>query len=246
MSMPLDQDFPSLAELGDRFDELAARDAVRQPRRAPRTSRRPVLLAAAACATAALVITGAIATFHDGRPGLSLAQRAYAEASAPGIAHWRMTIHAFRDGGPSTTQTEEGWADDRVQHAVLTDQDGHVSETRVADGQVTARNADGTTASGPAVQTDLQRALPGPDPLSAFRIAYGTPRLRQTAADTFAVTDTDDPGTQLTYRVTAGGDPVSLTETSAIGGDFRVVMTFDLYEHVPATPANAARLKLGG
>jgi hypothetical protein len=244
--------YPSLQSFGEKLDELGARDVERSHSRAgvwsSRINRTRLVVVATACIAAA-VATGAVLTFSGGSPHIGLAQRAYAEVTAPGIAHWRVTVKAYRNGVLTATQAEEGWARDGVSHTVLTAGPGagERTERRVADGQESFRNGDGPLQNGPAGETDLQRALPGSDPFSAFRAAYGADRLEQSGPDSFRVTPTaSTAAVSLTYYLDPQtADPKAMIETSGDGA-FRVVTSFELYEHIPDTAANEQLLEIRG
>jgi hypothetical protein len=136
-------------------------------RRAAGLRRRPVLVAAA-CATAFAAL-GITLSLH-GTSGVSLAERAYAQATLPGIAHWRAAIDVFHAGALASSEREEGWAANGVSHTILTN-GASVTERRVAHGEETFRGPGGELGQGAASRTDLDRALPGADPFAAFREA---------------------------------------------------------------------------
>jgi hypothetical protein len=246
--MRIDQ-FPSMESFGEQLDALAERDATRGRGRRPLAWRpavpsRRLAVVTASLAAVVAVATGTVVGFHDDSPRVSLAERAYADATAPGVVHWRVSIAAYNNGILTTIQHEEGWAQDGVTHTVLLSGAGERSERRIAGDQETYRTGDGPVQSGPAGQTDLDRALPGTDPFNAFRVAHETDRLKQTTADTFAVTPATGPASPtLTYTVDPDdANPESLIE---IDGASRTVITFELYEHLPDDAAHRHLLELG-
>jgi hypothetical protein len=236
---------------------LAARvSAARDPRR--RRRLRPTV--ATAAAVAAAVVIAVVVSRGDGGGRLSLADKAYAATTGPGIRHWRISIRTFINGRPrGIVQRQEGWARGGTLHVLLFDAHRLNSDIH----QTPAKTRSWSAGMNDYIQTTTpKRRSQGPlqlgDPFADFRRAYDAGQLMRVSATTYRLRSTKRnfaPGATLSYELdpqtalparsilayTRGAGPLP---SAADGARYRVVFTYDAYERLADTVANRAKLGL--
>jgi hypothetical protein len=228
--------------------EVPAELAVRALTRPPRTGwRRGVTVGGGTVALAAVVVALVVVL-----PGPGGGHRdPYAALASGGITHWRMDI--INPGG--ARQRYEGWAAGGVTHEVAYDLVGGrarmVSESRTEpDGRSRVWTAvSGETRSEPPAAPGASQAamIPSGDPAAAFRAAYRAGRLKRVDAVTFRIAY--PPDFQVTYTVDPDSGVPRRLVVGAVGaadaGTGTTTVEIPVYEHLPATAANRAKLALG-
>lgn len=148
----------------------------------PLAPRRTWKLTLAATGAALLIVAaiafipGRAAKHHD-----TLAARAYAAVTKPGVVHWRTALRT-RVGGQGHTQTiVEGWSHSGVSHMVMwelyNDKPQLKLDTRTADGRTTTwTDAEDHLLHSKARPTGSDPNTFG-DPMATFRRAYKTGKL---------------------------------------------------------------------
>jgi hypothetical protein len=237
---------------------LAARVAADRERRRPRGPRRAAPLIGVAVAVVAVVAV--VLGGGNGGGRLSLADRAYAETGGPGVRHWTISIRTFINGTRrGIVQRQEGWGRGGTLHMLLFDERRLTTDLR----QTPAETRSWGAGMNDYIETPTskQRAR-GPlqlgDPFAAFRRAHDAGQLVRVNATTYRVRPDKQsfaPGSTLTYEL----DPNTALPARAVlaytrgpgpspsaldGAHYRVVFTYDIYERLPDTPANRAKLEL--
>ncbi len=235
--------------------ELTARVVGRSSAR-PRRTRR-LRLAVAVLATAAATFLAVLLAPGERGPERSLAARAYAATTGEGIIHWRIERHSYSNGHHIDHQRVEGWARKGVTHSVrytvrrgkarLTDDNRTTpkrSRTYIAasDDYISVPVSSSRTMANP---------LAGGDPFAIFRRAYRTGKLRKLGPQHYAVELPGNPkGASAIYDLdarTALPRSFTLTDSNVSLGkryDNKLVMRFEVYERLPFTATNRARLRL--
>jgi hypothetical protein len=237
---------------------LAARVAAGRERRPPRTRRQVAVLVAIAAATVAVVAS--VLGGGDGRGRLSLADRAYAATSGPGVRHWTISIRTYINGRRrGIVQRQEGWARGATLHVLLFD--GHRLNTDIR--QTAAKTRSWSSGINDYIETATPKhRAQGPlqlgDPFAEFRRAHQAGKLVRVNATTYRVKPDKRilaPGSTLTYEL----DPDTALPARAIlvytrgpgtssspldGAQYRIVFTYDTYQRLPDSAANRAKLDL--
>ncbi len=238
----------------DLLDELRTLDPVERDRlrvpdsllRPPPRRRAPVIAAAAGIATAAAVVV--LATGGD-ESRLSLAARAYAATSGPGVVHWVSEIANYRDGDPAMRQRQQGWTRGTTSHVLDYNRDTLVTDMRTANGRTRAWGV------GSNDYTD-RRAAPGviADPFAAFRRAFEQKRLTQVGPGRYRLDARARtvPEQRIEFQLDPKtARPLRQVITSTIGAGpgraahrFVTVIRYTRYERLPDTASNRAKLLL--
>ncbi|WP_028062794.1 hypothetical protein [Solirubrobacter soli] len=230
--------------------EVAPYSSSRSPRPRPRRAWRLVVVAApiAVALVAALALIPGRAT-KPGGP--TLAARAYAAVTKPGVVHWRTALRTHVNGQGHTQTITEGWSHNGVTHILMWELHNHkprlVMDTRSAGGRTATWTANSDTIlRGKAVPTGSDPNTLG-DPMAIFRRAYRAGKLAPLAPNRLKVdlpgrSDNEgdftayydmDPKTALPLRyVLAGRD-----------GDTTTVQ-IRVYETLPFTDATRAKLRM--
>ena len=235
---------------------LAARVvAERSQRRQRRRSVMVIGLAVAAVAVVAILFgrgTG------DGR--LSLADKAYAATTGPGVRHWTISMRTFINGKRrGIVQRQEGWARGGTLHMLLFDERRLSTDIR----QTAAKTRSWGAGMNDYGETPTpKRGARGPlqlgDPFADFRRAHDAGQLVRVNATTYRVRPDKRsfaPGSTLTYELdprTALPARATLAYTRGAGPSPSVldgarycfVFTYDIYERLSDTAANRAKLQL--
>jgi hypothetical protein len=230
--------------------------AARDPR--GRRARRPAILLCLALAGAAA--TAVVSGQGNGGARLSLADKAYAATTGPGVRHWRLSIRTFINGERrGIVQRQEAWARGGTLHVLLFD--GHRLTSDIHRTPATTRSWG--AGMNDYIETPTPKRHPrGPlqlgDPFADFRRAHEAGRLVRVNATTYRMRPDKHafaPGATLTYEL----DPRTALPARAVlaytrgagpspsafdGARYRVVFTYDAYERLPDTAANRAKLKL--
>ena len=235
--------------------ELRDRVLAGPPRR-PQPRRRRLVMAVATAAAAALTAGLLAGAFSASRPG-SLADKAYAATSGPGIVHWGTETTNFRDGKPVAPQRSEGWARGEVQHILqYARSDGRMRVITDLRSDAKASRSWGAGANdytdGPALRRDSAVRLG--DPFAAFRRAHRAGHLIRLGPGRYAVkpaAGTPAYGSivyELNRRTGMPLRQVLETRVPAAAGRaehrYRSVMRFATYERLPDTTANRQLLNL--
>jgi hypothetical protein len=236
---------------------LAARVVAARGRRRHR-GRRPAILICVAVAGAAVVAV--MLDRGDGVGRLSLADKAYAATTGPGVRHWRISIRTYINGKRrGIVQHQEGWARGETLHMLLFDERRLTSDIH----QTPVKTRSWGAGMNDYVETPTpKRRARGPlqlgDPFAEFRRAHDAGQLVRVNATTYRVrpdkqsfapeatlTYELDPRTALPARAvlayTRGAGP---SPSALEGARYRVVFSYDAYERIPDTAANRAKVEL--
>ena len=201
----------------------------------------------------------------SGGGGVSLADRAYAATSGPGVRHWKIAIRTYIDGRQrGGVQRQEGWSRNEVLHVLLFDAHRLSSDIR---------STPAGTRSWSARAKDIYRTPPlrgqrsGPlslgDPFEQFRHAHQTGRLERLSATRYRIRPDKrnvpqgasfiyelDPKTARPLRVTL---EYGFGKAPTVGGQlpakpkprhYRTVFSYELYERLLDTSTSRGKLQL--
>ena len=231
------------------LDERARERARPRPHRLHRAGAAGVVLAACAIALA-IGLAG-----RSGGP--DLAARAYAASTGTGVIHWRTEITSYTNGRRLRPQRMEGWKQGAVTHILFYEGTRLTFDFRVSgrrERSWMASTNDYVTTKVPAHRSFSPFSF-GEDPFEAFRHAYRTGNLRPAGPGRFRVflgKHVDSSLNTMTYEL----DPktarplrlVFRAQTPAAAGRTArrnvMISRFAVYEKLPATPANRAKLAL--
>ena len=216
---------------------------------APRRRAWRLTLAAtggALLTVAAVALIPGRASEHDG----TLAARAFAAVTKPGVVHWRTALRTHVGDQGNTQTVTEGWSHDGVTHILMWELYNHKPrlglELRTANGR--------TTTWSPTDEHPRQsKAMPATsdpnhfgDPMASFRRAYKTGKLTPLGRDRLKVDlpgRSDDEGEFTAYYDIdpKTSRPVRYVVTQP-GGPTMTVQ-FRVYETLPSNATNLAKLR---
>jgi hypothetical protein len=233
---------------------VAARVLNLRPRRSRRRAPGALVLFGGVAVAAAIVIALLL-----GRGGAGdLAARAYAAVSAPGIVHWQTDLATSAGGRPPVRQRIEGWSLGTTTHTLGEDVIHGKPHVTIDARTVGRRSRAWLSSSDDWSTTTLPKGrrpvepVPTGDPLAAFRRAYRADRLRDLGHGRFEVIFPHLPAGAVIYQVDPStGRPRRLTirdrQPAAAGRPTRetiTTVTFTVYETLPVTAVNRAKLQL--
>jgi hypothetical protein len=186
------------------------------------------------------------------RPGgKTLAARAYAAVTKPGVVHWRTALRTHVNGHGHTQTITEGWSHNGVTHILMWELRDHrphlVMDTRIAGGRTATWLATSDTIMhGKATPTTSDPNTLG-DPMAIFRRAYKAGKLsplgpnrlkvdlpgRSDNQGDFTAYYDMDPKTALPLRYVLGGR----------NGD-RTTVQVRTYETLPFNETTRAALRM--
>lgn len=224
-----------------------------RPQRRPAPPRR----AALALVIAAVFGVALVALAGD-RPGTqSLAARAYAATTGPGVTHWRTEILMYSNGRFFDHQRVEGYTrGSTMRYTLSTVRRGTtrlIVETRISGRRSrTYLGSEDDYISGPAPPRSSTNPMQIGDPVATFRRAFRERKLRPAGPNRYAVELPGprprirlvyefDPKTALPTRLTI---PSSTVTPTGRRYENRTEMRFVVYERLPATAANVAKLEM--
>jgi hypothetical protein len=235
---------------------LVARVLGADTTRRRRTRVRRLTPAVGAIAVAA---AAAVALLLARGPSPDLAARAYAATTGAGIVHWRIDLSGYADGRLGSRQRSEGWSLGTVTHILRSDivhGQAHVT----VDERDTARRYrvwmsgadDWSSGTRLAASRRVIEPIPSGDPLAAFHRAYRAGRLRNLGGGRFEVPFPHLPAGTVVYQVDQRtGRPRRLVVSNDLPAAHGrpatrslTVVRFSVYETLPATTANRAKLAL--
>jgi hypothetical protein len=231
----------------------------------PARGRRVAGLAIGGAIAAAILI----AVVPGGsRPGL--ADRAYAAFTGPGVVHWRSVTVDVVDGKVVHGDRQEGWSRGAVQHIATYHGRGSdaplESDTRISGRrEVTYNPRDRLIFHGPAPTLRTSGGVVFGDPLVAFRLAHRAGELVPAGPSRFRIDPRRVPGTSVgipggSLTMTYVLDPHTARPRELTVDAFtparlrppfrhharheRTITRFTVYERLPDTAANRAKLAL--
>jgi hypothetical protein len=219
---------------------------------APR--RRAGRLALAATGIALLIVAAVAlipgrASEHDG----TLAARAFAAVTKPGVVHWRTALRTHVGDQGNTQTMTEGWSHNGVTHILMWELYNHKPhlelDLRTADGHTTTWSpTDEHARQGKAAPASSDPNHLG-DPMAIFRRAYKAGKLSPLGRDRLKVdlpgrSDNEGEGDFTTYYDIdpKTSRPVRYVVTQP-GGPTMTVQ-FRVYETLPFNATTLAKLRL--
>lgn len=211
--------------------------------------------------TAVLVVTALIAValilLGGGKSGQqSLASRAYAATTGPGVTHWRTEVLSYSNGRFLDHQRVEGYSRGSIVRYTLSNVRGTrvrlIAETQIRGARSrTYQASEDDYLTGPAPRRSINPMQLG-DPVATFRRAFREGKLRPAGPTRYAV---ELPGPEPRIRLVYEFDPATAlptrltipSSTVSVAGrryENRTVMRFVTYERLPATAANVAKLEM--
>lgn len=231
-------------------------DTVDVPSYAPRArrpaQRRARRLTLAAPGAALLIVTAfALIPGRAANHNVTLAARAYAAVTKPGVVHWRTALRTHVGNQGNTQMVTEGWSHNGVTHILMWELYNHKRQL-----ELDLRTASGrTTTWSPADEHPRQRkAVPAGtdpnqlgDPLATFRRAYKARKLTPLGPNRLKVDlpgRSDDEGDFTAYYDIdpETSRPVRYVTTQP-GGPTTTVQ-FRLYETLAFNATTRAKLRL--
>ncbi|HEX4363579.1 MAG TPA: hypothetical protein VHZ75_03455 [Solirubrobacteraceae bacterium] len=220
--------------------------------RTPAPRRRAWRLTLAATG-GALIIVAAVALIpgraskHDG----TLAARAYAAVTKPGVVHWRTALRTHVGNQGNTQTVTEGWSHNGVTHILMSELYNHKPhlelDLRTANGRTTTwSQADEHVRQSKAVPVSSDPNHLG-DPMAIFRRAYKAGKLSPLGPSRLKVDlpgRSDNEGDFTAYYDIDPNTsrPVRYVETQP-GGSATTVQ-FRVYETLPFNATTRAKLRL--
>jgi hypothetical protein len=225
-----------------------ARRAPTPPHRHRRHLRRAV-----AAAAVALLIVAAIALIpgRAAEHGDSLAARAYAAVTKPGVVHWRTALRTHVGGEGRTQMVAEGWSHNGVIHILMWELSNgrpHLAlDMRTADGRTTTWSP----ASDHVTHTKAARTGSDPnsfgDPMAIFRRAYQAGKLSPLGANRLKVDlpgRSDNRGDYTAYYDIDPKTSLPLRYITARPDGNTSTLQIRAYETLPFDATTRARLRL--
>jgi hypothetical protein len=220
--------------------------------RPPAPRRRAWRLTLAATGGALLIVAAVAlipgrASEHDG----TLAARAFAAVTKPGVVHWRTALRTHVGNQGNTQTVTEGWSHNGVTHILMWELYNHMPHL-----QLDLRTANGrTTTWSPADEHVRQsKAVPASsdpnhlgDPMAIFRRAYKDGKLSPLGPNRLKVDlpgRSDDEGDFTSYYDIdpKTSRPVRYVTTQP-GGPATTVQ-FRVYETLPVNATTLTKLRL--
>jgi hypothetical protein len=225
-----------------------------RPRRWPRT---PILAGLAVAGVAVVAVALGRGEVDD---RLSLADKAYAATAGPGVRHWKISIRTFINGQRrGIVQHQEGWARGGTLHVLLFEGRRLTSDIRQTPKRTRSWSAGMNDYNeAPTPKRRARGPLQLGDPFADFRRAHDAGQLVRINATTYRLRPDKRviaPGATLTYELdprtalpvravvayTRGAGPVP---SAVDGAHYRIVFDYDVYQRLPDTADNRAKLKL--
>ncbi len=224
--------------------------ARRSRRPAPRRRARRLTLAATGGAlliVAAIALIPGRASEHDG----TLAARAFAAVTKPGVVHWRTALRTHIGNQGNTQTVTEGWSHNGVTHILMWELYNHKPHL-----ELELRTANGRTTTWSPIDDHVsqRKAVPASsdpnhldDPMAIFRRAYKAGKLTPLGRDRLKVDlpgRSDDEGDFTAYYDIdpKTSRPIRYVVTQP-GGPATTVQ-FRVYETLPVNATNLAKLRL--
>lgn len=246
-------------ELERQLGQAAARrnDTAPAPTRPRHGARRRKLipLAALSCASLLAIV---LVLLPGSRDTPSLAARAYAATSGPGILHWRTDVVGYANGKADSRQRIEGWSLGTTSHVLHSDVINSKEKLSIDERTVGRKSRAWMSGTDeyfeltPRARQTAIEMIPVGDPFLAFRRAYRAGRLRDLGQGRFDVRFRHIPAGGVVYEVDQRtGRPNRLvlqSDQPAHRGRpatrSRTVLRFSVYERLPVTPTTRGKLKL--
>jgi hypothetical protein len=219
--------------------------------RRPAWRRAPRLTLAATAAGLLIVIAVALVPGRAARHNDTLAARAYAAVTKPGVLHWRTALRTHVGNQGNTQTVTEGWSHDGVTHILMWELYNHRPHLEL---DLRTANGHTTTWSQADEHPRQSRAAPAGsdpnrigDPMATFRRAYKAGRLTPLGPNRLKVDlpgRSDNEGDFTAYYDIdpRTSRPVRFVTTRP-GGPTTTVQ-FRVYETLPLTATTRAKLRL--
>ena len=220
--------------------------------RPPAPRRRTWRLTLAATGSALLIVAAVAlipgrASDHDG----TLAARAFAAVTKPGVVHWRTALRTHVGNQGNTQTVTEGWSHNGVTHILMWELYNHKPHL-----QLDLRTADGRTTTWSSADDHVRQSKAAPassdpnhldDPMAIFRRAYKAGKLSPLGHDRLKIDlpgRSDDEGDFTAYYDIdpKTSRPVRYVVTQP-GGSTTTVQ-FRVYETLPVNATTLAKLRL--
>lgn len=208
-------------------------------------------LAIAAVGATAIVAAIALLPGRAAKDSETLAARAYAAVTKPGVRHWRTALRVHFAHQGTTQSIVEGWAYNGVTHVLMWELYDHKPrleiDRRIANGRATtwlAYNGRTQHTKAPPVGSDPGRI---DDPVAIFRRAYKQGKLSSLGANRMRIDlpgRSDDRGDYTAYYDIDPRTSLPLRYVITSPGGPTTTLQFRLYETLPVNAATRARLRL--
>jgi hypothetical protein len=219
-----------------------------QPSRYRRRWRPAVAVTAVALLiVAAIALIPGRATEH----GNTLAARAFAAVTKPGVVHWQTALRTHVGGQGNTQIVAEGWSHNGVTHILMWELYNHKPHL-----EMDLRSADGRTTTWSSTSDRVTRrkaARTGSDPnqlddpMAIFRHAYQARKLSPLAPNRLKVDlpgRSDNEGGFTAYYDIDPKTSLPLRFIIAQPDGSRSTLQIRLYETLPLNAANRGKLRL--
>jgi len=222
-------------------------------RRARQPAKRRAWRLTLAATGAALLIVAAVALIpgRTAKHNDTLAARAYAAVTKPGVVHWRTALRTHVGNQGNTQMVTEGWSHSGVTHILMWELYNHKPhlklDLRTANGRTTTwSEADEHPRQSKAVPAGSDPNRLG-DPMATFRRAYKAGKLTPLGPNRLKVDlpgRSDDEGDFTAYYDIDPKTSRPVRYVTTQPGGPTTTVRFRIYETLPFNATTRAKLRL--